>query len=76
MNAAPDLPGTLPGLIPRERIRDIKASVDAMVASSQVSDWWWVDVQMAMPVFAKLGVIGLQDPRYFEKMHASSVAAP
>jgi len=57
-----------------ERIREIKTSVDAMVASRQVSDWWWVDaLQMAMPVFAKLGVI-TQDPRYYEKMHALFVA--
>lgn len=52
-----------------ERIKDIKASIDLMVASDKVSDWTWIDaLQMAMPVFAHLGVI-YQDNRYFEKMY-------
>jgi rhamnogalacturonyl hydrolase YesR len=52
-----------------ERIRDIKASIDAMVATPRNTDWWWVDaLQMAMPVFAKLGAI-TKDPQYFAKMH-------
>lgn len=52
-----------------ERIKDIKASIDLMVESEKVSDWTWIDaLQMAMPVFAKLGVI-YKDDRYFEKMH-------
>ncbi|MCF2444497.1 glycoside hydrolase family 88 protein [Dyadobacter sp. CY345] len=53
-----------------ERIKDIKASIDLMVETDKVSDWTWIDaLQMAMPVFAKLGVI-YQDDRYFEKMYA------
>ncbi|WP_159471834.1 glycoside hydrolase family 88 protein [Dyadobacter sp. 3J3] len=53
-----------------ERIRDIKASIDLMVDSEKVSDWTWIDaLQMAMPVYAKLGVI-YKDDRYFEKMYA------
>lgn len=53
-----------------EGIRDIRASVDAMVDSVKTDDWSWVDaIQMAMPVFAKLGVL-TGDNRYFEKMHA------
>ena len=57
-----------------ERIRDIKASVDQMVAGRRVNDWWWVDaLQMAMPVFARLGVI-THDPNYFLKMHELYVA--
>ena len=52
-----------------ERIRDIKASVDAMVKSDKIDDWNWVDaLQMAMPVFAQLGVLE-NDARYFEKMY-------
>ena len=40
-----------------ERIRDIKLSIDAMVNTSKVDDWSWIDaLQMAMPVFARLGV--------------------
>lgn len=51
-----------------ERIRDIKATMDNMVNSDKIDDWSWVDaLQMAMPVFAKLGVI-YNDNRYYEKM--------
>ncbi len=52
-----------------ERIKDIKASIDLMVASEKKDDWWWVDaLQMAMPVFTKLGVI-YNDTSYFRKMY-------
>ncbi|WP_375443984.1 glycoside hydrolase family 88 protein [uncultured Fibrella sp.] len=52
-----------------QRIHDIKASIDSMVASPKVDDWNWIDaLQMAMPVFAKLGVI-YKNPAYFEKMY-------
>ncbi len=52
-----------------ERIRDIKASIDKMLDSDKVDDWTWIDaLQMAMPVFAKLGVL-YNDNKYFEKMH-------
>jgi len=52
-----------------ERIKDIKASMDLMLASDKKDDWWWIDaLQMAMPVLAQLGVI-YKDNRYFEKMY-------
>jgi unsaturated rhamnogalacturonyl hydrolase len=52
-----------------ERIHDIKASIDAMVRSDKVDDWNWIDaLQMAMPVFAQLGVL-YKHPAYFEKMY-------
>ena len=52
-----------------ERIANIKDSFDRMVNSTKVDDWWWIDaLQMAMPVFAKLGVI-YKDDQYFEKMY-------
>jgi rhamnogalacturonyl hydrolase YesR len=52
-----------------ERIRDIKASVDLMVKSRKSDDWNWIDaLQMAMPVFARLGVI-YSDTNYFGKMY-------
>jgi unsaturated rhamnogalacturonyl hydrolase len=52
-----------------ERIHDIKASMDSLVNSPKKDDWWWVDaLQMAMPVFAHLGVI-YKDDRYYEKMY-------
>lgn len=51
-----------------ERINDIKASIDNMVKSQKSDDWNWVDaLQMAMPVFAKLGVL-YKDNAYYEKM--------
>ena len=51
-----------------ERINDIKTSIDNMVKSPKTDDWNWVDaLQMAMPVFAKLGVL-YKDNAYYEKM--------
>ena len=52
-----------------ERKKDIKASIDLMKASGKVDDWTWIDaIQMAMPVFAKLGVME-KDTSYFEYMY-------
>jgi unsaturated rhamnogalacturonyl hydrolase len=52
-----------------ERIKDIKASVDLMVKSEKSDDWNWIDaLQMAMPVFTRLGVI-YNDTSYFSKMY-------
>lgn len=52
-----------------ERLRDIKANIDFIISRPQNDDWWWIDaLQMAMPVYAQLGVI-TKDPKYFEKMH-------
>jgi len=40
-----------------------------MVHSEKKDDWWWVDALfMAMPTFAKLGVIE-EDERYYQKMY-------
>lgn len=50
-------------------IRDIKASIDRMVQSDKQDDWNWIDaLQMAMPIFTRLGVI-YQDTAYFRKMY-------
>ena len=52
------------------RIRDIKASVDAMLATTKIDDWHWIDaLQMAMPVFAKLTAL-TGDQAYAERMFA------
>lgn len=52
-----------------ERIVDIKANIDFIIASGKVDDWTWVDaIQMAMPVYAKMGVL-FEDKKYFEHMH-------
>jgi unsaturated rhamnogalacturonyl hydrolase len=52
-----------------ERIKDIKACMDNMVNSEKKDDWTWIDaLQMAMPVFAQLGVI-YKDDHYYEKMY-------
>jgi rhamnogalacturonyl hydrolase YesR len=52
-----------------ERIKDIKASIDNMVKSQKVDDWNWIDaLQMAMPVFARLGNL-YNDNSYYEKMY-------
>jgi unsaturated rhamnogalacturonyl hydrolase len=52
-----------------ERINDIKASIDNMVSSDIIDDWNWIDaLQMAMPVFARLGSI-YKDNRYYDRMY-------
>ena len=52
-----------------ERIKEIKASVDAMVKSDKKDDWSWIDaLQMSMPVFTRLGVV-YNDTSYFRKMY-------
>jgi rhamnogalacturonyl hydrolase YesR len=52
-----------------ERIEKIKTSIDNMVKRDKKDDWWWVDaLQMAMPVFVRLGVI-YNDTNYFRKMY-------
>jgi unsaturated rhamnogalacturonyl hydrolase len=52
-----------------ERIKELKESVDLMLASDKKDDWNWIDaLQMAMPVYAKLGVL-YNDNRYFERMY-------
>jgi unsaturated rhamnogalacturonyl hydrolase len=52
-----------------ERIKDIKASIDLMKSTSKIDDWSWVDaLQMAMPVFVRLGVL-YNDTSYFNRMY-------
>ncbi|MCU7551141.1 glycoside hydrolase family 88 protein [Chitinophagaceae bacterium LB-8] len=52
-----------------ERIKDAKASIDLMVQSDKSDDWNWIDaIQMAMPVFVRLGVV-YNDTNYFHKMY-------
>ena len=52
-----------------ERIAQIKACIDNMLASDKIDDWNWIDaLQMAMPVFARLGSV-YNDSRYFDRMH-------
>jgi unsaturated rhamnogalacturonyl hydrolase len=58
------------GIDPKpERIEYIKASIDSMLKTERIDDWNWIDaIQMAMPVFARLGKI-YQDESYFERMN-------
>jgi unsaturated rhamnogalacturonyl hydrolase len=52
-----------------KRLHNIKACIDNMVSSDKVDDWSWIDaIQMAMPVFTRLGVI-YKDQKYFDKMY-------
>jgi len=52
-----------------ERIANIKASIDNMVKSEKKDDWNWIDaLQMAMPVFVRLGSI-YNDTSYYRKMY-------
>jgi unsaturated rhamnogalacturonyl hydrolase len=51
-----------------ERIKDIKASIDLMMPTAKIDDWNWVDaLQMAMPVFLRLG--NLFDTSYHRRMY-------
>ncbi|HXB94034.1 MAG TPA: glycoside hydrolase family 88 protein, partial [Puia sp.] len=58
------------GIDPRiERIGAIKTTIDKMVQSDKDDDWNWIDaLQMAMPVFTRLGVL-YKDTSYFRKMY-------
>jgi rhamnogalacturonyl hydrolase YesR len=50
------------------RIKEIKANIDDMVSKGNKDAWWWIDaIQMAMPTFAKLGVL-YPDGGYFDAM--------
>jgi rhamnogalacturonyl hydrolase YesR len=52
-----------------ERIKPIKACIDNMLATDKIDDWNWIDaLQMAMPVFARLGKI-YNDEKYYDRMH-------
>ncbi|MDR2937238.1 MAG: glycoside hydrolase family 88 protein [Rikenellaceae bacterium] len=51
------------------RMEIIRKSIDAMMDSTRIDDWTWIDaIQMAMPVFARLGTI-TGDRAYFERMY-------
>lgn len=52
-----------------ERIKDIRSSIDSILATNKIDDWNWIDaLQMAMPVFVRLGVI-YKDTNYFHRMY-------
>ena len=52
-----------------ERIKNIKASIDSMMATEKKDDWSWIDaIQMSMPVYTRLGVI-YKDTNYFHRMY-------
>jgi Predicted unsaturated glucuronyl hydrolase involved in regulation of bacterial surface properties, and related proteins len=51
-----------------EKLKNIKLSIDMVVNTPQNDDWSWVDaIQMAMPIYAKLGKT-LNEQKYFDKM--------
>jgi unsaturated rhamnogalacturonyl hydrolase len=52
-----------------EHIKNIKASIDSMMITEKKDDWSWIDaIQMAMPVYTRLGVI-YKDTNYFHRMY-------
>lgn len=52
-----------------ERLGNVKTCIDNMVHSDKADDWHWIDaIQMAMPVFVRLGVL-YHDTSYFRKMY-------
>ncbi|WP_114437313.1 glycoside hydrolase family 88 protein [Marinilabilia salmonicolor] len=51
------------------KLKNIKINMEMVINTPQNDDWWWIDaLQMAMPIYAKLGVL-YDDDRYFEKMY-------
>ncbi|MFV0522566.1 MAG: glycoside hydrolase family 88 protein [Mangrovibacterium sp.] len=51
------------------RIRDIKKSIDLMMATDKIDDWDWIDaLQMAMPIFEQLTVL-TGDKSYAERAY-------
>ena len=53
-----------------ERVSNIKTCIDRMTRNSSNNYWTWIDaIQMAMPVFAKLGA-QYKDNGYFDKMYS------
>jgi rhamnogalacturonyl hydrolase YesR/lysophospholipase L1-like esterase len=52
-----------------ERIAGIRNCIDNMLPGDKCDDWNWIDaIQMAMPVFVRLGVV-YKDTAYFRKMY-------
>jgi unsaturated rhamnogalacturonyl hydrolase len=52
-----------------ERINDIKACIENMLETDKIDDWNWIDaMQMAMPVFARLGFV-YKDDKYYDRMN-------
>lgn len=52
-----------------ERLTNITKCIKNVMNSPQRDDWWWIDaIQMAMPIYAKLGVL-YNDPAYFQTMY-------
>lgn len=51
------------------RLEAIKKNIDSVINSGRYDDWTWIDaIQMAMPIFVKLGVT-LNDTKYFDYMY-------
>lgn len=51
-----------------QRIAAIKTSADSMLHTAKIDDWNWIDaIQMAMPVFARLGAV-YNDTAYWGRM--------
>jgi unsaturated rhamnogalacturonyl hydrolase len=52
-----------------ERINDIRSCIDSMLVTDKIDDWSWIDaLQMAMPVFARLGKVYMNDS-YYDRMN-------
>jgi unsaturated rhamnogalacturonyl hydrolase len=52
----------------KTKIRDIKECIDNMMLTDKIDDWYWIDaLQMAMPVFARLGWL-FKDDKYYQRM--------
>lgn len=53
-----------------ERITAIKTSIDSMMHTQKIDDWNWIDaIQMAMPIFARIGSL-TNDTTYYSRLFA------
>jgi rhamnogalacturonyl hydrolase YesR len=58
-----------------ERIKPVRANFDGLLASGKIDEWSRIsDLQMVMPVFARLGQI-YHNEKYYDMMHASYLNA-
>lgn len=51
------------------RISNVKTNMDYIIATKKTNYWWWIDaIHMAMPIFAKMGVL-YNDTTYYNALY-------
>lgn len=53
-----------------ERLKHVRQRIDELMDTNDEADWYWIDaIQMAMPIYARLGSI-TGDAAYWDRMYA------